>query len=183
MLYTDVIDGEREESATFYTDNYTTDVQKQPSIFWQYLDLPPILSNLTVSGAVNVDNLDLYNLSSTNLSSVVFNWTETNGDDIWYRLLHVSDGAINNKYHNSIMWLPLNEGDVDASTTPSYTVYNPNSESSGACTVGSSVRTRIDGQGGCAPILVNTTNGKITVPTATNTGLKDLNKFKTYKQI
>ena len=177
MLYTDVIDGEKEESATFYTDNYTTDVQKQPSIFWQYLDLPPVLSNLTVSGAVNVDNIDLYNLSSTNLSSVVFNWTETNGDDIWYRLLHVSDGAINNKYHNAIMWLPLNEGNVDASTAPSYTVYNPNSESSGACTVGSAVRTRIDGQGGYAPILEGSTNGKITVPTATNTGLKDLNKF------
>ena len=63
------------------------------------------------------------------------------------------------------------------STTPSYTVYNPNSESSGACAVGSSVRTRIDGQGGYAPVLANNTNGKVTVPTAVNTGLKDLNKF------
>ena len=75
------------------------------------------------------------------------------------------------------MWIPLNEGNVDMSTAPSYTVHNPSAQTSGNCTVGSTVRARIDGQGGYAPVLNTASTGKVTVPTATNIGMKDLSEY------
>jgi len=41
-------------------------------------------------------------------SDIVLTWDETN-KDTWYRLLFVDDKNINNKYHNTNFWAPLNE--------------------------------------------------------------------------
>ena len=178
LLTSDSLLTDTTESATFYSDDYTSDTNKVPMLFWKYYDAPPVLSNLRVSGPIDIDAVDLYNLQSENLSSVNFNWTEDNADDVWYRLLMVSEsGSIDDKYHSSTMWIPLNESDVDMSTAPSYTVHNPSAQTSGNCTVGSTVRTRIDGQGGYAPVLNTASTGKVTVPTATNTGMKDLSEY------
>ena len=178
LLTSDSLQSDTEETATFYSDDYTTDTNKVPMLFWKYYDSPPVLSNLRVSGPIDIDAVNLYNLQSQNLSSVNFNWTESNADDVWYRMLMVSEsGSIDDKYHSSTMWIPLNEGNVDMSTAPSYTVHNPSAQTSGNCTVGSTVRTRIDGQGGYAPVLNTASTGKVTVPTATNIGMKDLSEY------
>jgi len=121
--------------------------------------------------------VDLYSLGSENLSSVELNWQEENADDVWYRLLFVDDEPIRDKYHNAIMWLPLNESVTDLNTAPTYTVYNPSAGTSGSVTVGSSVRTDIDGQSGYAPIFVNNSNGTLAVPNGTNSTFEDLTEF------
>ena len=80
------------------------------------------------------------------------------------------------------MRLPLNEETQDFAVSPTYKVYNPTTQASatlaaGATGVGGDVRPLLEGQGGYAPLLSTTVNGKITVPTATNTGLDELSEF------
>jgi len=170
-------------SITIYGDEFTTDTNKQPILYWQFSDLPPAVGGFTVEPAINILEgsgtvLDLYDLTTENLNAVKFSWSES-GDDIWYRLLMIDDNPIVDKYHNSTMWLPLNESVVDVSAAPSYTVHNPSAGVSGAATVGSTVRAVIEGQAGWAPVLDSSAaTGQITVANAANyTNLKDLEEF------
>ena len=167
-------------SATFFSDDYTTDTTKKPTLYWEYEDIPPVITNFTVQPAYNLldKNATLYDLTTENLNAIKFTWEENENDDVWYRMLLVDKEPIKDKYHGCVMWVPLNESVTDLSATPTYTVHNPSASTSGACTVGSDIKAVIEGQGGFAPKIANTTtNGEIKVPVGTNTGLKDLDDF------
>ena len=167
-------------SATFFSDDYTTDTTKKPTLYWEYEDIPPVINNFAVQPAYNLldKNSTLYDLTTENLNAVKFTWEENENDDVWYRMLLVDKEPIKDKYHGCVMWVPLNESVTDLSATPTYTVHNPSASTSGACTVGSDIKAVIEGQGGFAPKIANTTtNGEIKVPSGTNTGLKDLDDF------
>ena len=167
-------------SATFFSDDYTTDTTKKPTLYWEYEDTPPVITNLTVQPAYNLldKNATLYDLTTENLNAVKFTWEENENDDVWYRMLLVDKEPIKDKYHGCVTWVPLNESVTDLSATPTYTVHNPSASTSGACTVGSDIKAVIEGQGGFAPKFTNTTtNGEIKVPVGTNAGLKDLDDF------
>ena len=164
------------ESVTFSSED-TSNRARKPAFYWEFYDSPPVISNLSVESNIDLNNVDLYSLDSQNLSSVVFNWQEENADDVWYRLLFVDDEPIRDKYHNAIMWLPLNESVTDLNVAPTYTVHNPSAGTSGSVTVGSSVRADIDGQSGYAPIFTNNSNGTLTIPNGTNSTFEDLTEF------
>ena len=52
---------------------------------------------------------NLYDLTTDNLNAVKFNW-EIPDDDIWYQMNHIDkNGAIENKYQNAKLWIPMNE--------------------------------------------------------------------------
>ena len=166
-----------EDTVTFFSDDYTTDTTKKPTIYWKFEDMPPVISNLRAQPAYNLldKGVNLYELTTENLNAVKFTWDEQ-GDDIWYRMLMYDNSPIHNKYHRAQMWLPLNES-AALDATPSYTVHNKINDTSGSATVGSDVRAHIDGLGGYAPSLKHSANGYITIPKATNTALKNLTKY------
>tara|TARA_R100000458_G_scaffold46832_1_gene45431 strand:+ start:1290 stop:6449 length:5160 start_codon:yes stop_codon:yes gene_type:complete len=168
-------------TATFYSDDYTTDTSKVPTMFWSFLDTPPIVNNLTSQPASNVVNGDtnLYDITTQNLNAIRFNWEEENCEDVWYRYIIVSDKPINDKYHGCIMRLPLDESVSNFGTAPALTVYNPEENVSTAADVGTDVRQVLEGQGGYASVLGGSTaNSKITVTSAANyRGLEDLDEF------
>ena len=169
------------ESQTISTDNETTTPERKPTLYWKYEDLPPVITNLSVGPAVDLlsTQTNLYNLETENLNAVKFNWTEENADDVWYRMLILGeDEAINDKYHNAIMWLPLNE----VPNTPEdfnfdYVVHKPTAGTSGNASVGATVRGVLDGQAGYAAQLTNAANGKVTVANGTNSNLSGLDEF------
>jgi|TARA_R110000851_G_scaffold84749_4_gene184494 hypothetical protein len=178
VLYMQPEAGE-ERTATFFSDDYTTDTNKVPMMFWEFYDSAPELSNLQVNPLIDLTqpDINLYDLTTEDLNANTLTWEEENADDIWYRYAIISSKPILDKYHNSTMWLPLNESSSNFSSAPSYTVYKPSANTSAAATVGSDVRPVLEGQGGYAAQLSTTTNGKITIPTATNTGLDALDEF------
>lgn len=183
LLYLEGRGGGQERSATFWSDDYTIDTSKVPMMFWSYLDLPPVISNLTVQPEVNVveGNSDLYDLTTETLNAVKFEWEEENADDVWYRYMILDEKPINDKYHSCIMRLPLNEAVEGGAfgTAPTLKVYNPDVQVSTTTTVGVDVRQVIEGQGGYAPVLGGSSaDTKITVASAANyRALEDLDEF------
>jgi hypothetical protein len=179
ILYLDGVGGQ-ERSATFFSDDYTTDTNKVPQIYWSFFDAPPFLSGLSVAPETNVveGDTNLYDLTTETLNAVRFNWDEENADDIWYRYMFIDNKPINDKYHECTMRLPLNENTIEFSTAPTLKVYNPVANVSTNATVGSDVRQVLEGQGGYAPVLKHTANGKITIASAADyRGLEDLDEF------
>ena len=169
--------GPQSSSYTFTSPDSTSETA-QPTLFWQFQDLPPVISNLEVNGPVSLDETNLYNLDSQNLNSLIFTWNETNADDTWYRMLITSNDNVNDKYAHATMWAPLNEGFPNPGVAPTgYKVHNPVLGTSGNITIGSTVRPVIYGQGGWAAKLDKTTNGSLTVPNGTNTALEGLTEF------
>lgn len=165
---------------TTYTFNGPAagNVPNKPTFYWEFKDAPPVISNLTVKGYLDVEKEDLYSLKSQNLNSVEFSWEEEDADDIWYRMLMVSDTPIGSKYADAVMWVPLNESFPDLNAAPTgYTVYNPSNGTSGAVTIGTGVRPIIYGQGGWAPLLSDSSTGNLEVPSGTNAGMKNLTEF------
>jgi hypothetical protein len=171
----------QKRSATFFSDDYTTDTTKKPTMYWSFIDNPPVLRNFSVAPEVNVveGNTDLYDLSTETLNAVRFNWEEENADDVWYRYVIVDNQPINDKYHSCTMRLPLNEGVTNFGAAPSLKVYNPVAGVDASAVVGSEVRQVLEGQGGYAPVLGGSTaNSKITVTSAANfRALEDLDEF------
>ena len=171
----------QQRSATFFSDDYTTDTTKKPTMYWSFIDAPPRLRNLSVSPEANVveGDTDLYDLSTETLNAVQFNWEEENADDVWYRYIIVDNQPINDKYHSCTMRLPLNESVTDFGVAPSLKVYNPVVGVDASAVVGSEVRQVLEGQGGYAPVLGGSTaNSKITVTSAANyRALEDLDEF------
>ena len=103
------------QSITIYTDEFTTDVGKRPTMFWEYKDtLPKITTPLIVESNFNVlsgsgtDKVDLYKLDREELNAVKFKWEEE-GDDILYRLLYIDTNPIDSKYDGIRFQAPLNE--------------------------------------------------------------------------
>ena len=161
----------QEQSVTFYTDDYTgttpANPSKTPIIYWEYLDMPPVLSNFRVSPTYDLLSKDanLYELDDTNLNAVTFNWEESDAGDIWYRYLITDTGSIDNKYHNATSWVPLNEAppNNNLATAPVSVAYAPwkGASSTGNVTVGSTVRSVVEGQGGYAIQLDDSATGKV----------------------
>ena len=129
--------------------------------------MPPILSDLTITPAFDLLSKDtnLYELNDSNLNAVRFNWKEEDSGDIWYRYLITDTGSINDKYHNATSWTPLNEAPPqnNLATAPVTTQYSPwnGVSSTGNVTVGTDVRSVVEGQGGYAIQLFDTLQGKI----------------------
>tara|TARA_R100000458_G_scaffold39979_1_gene37527 strand:- start:610 stop:5403 length:4794 start_codon:yes stop_codon:yes gene_type:complete len=172
-------------TTTITTDN-SGFYEKRPTIYWKYKDLPPHVSNLTVTPAYDLLDVstNLYDLSTANLNAVRLNWEEENADDAWYKVLIVDDNVpIVDKYHKAKMWVPLNEvpdtpDDIDASR---YKVHNPTAGTSGNCVTNDRVYTVLDGQAGWCPLMKQAEgvsgDGEIEVPNATNTALEGLDEF------
>lgn len=173
--------GHTVEYQSIVTDNESTNPERRPTMYWRYEDLPPVITNLSVEPAFNLlgDDVNLYDITSQNLNAVRFRWQESNADDVWYRLLiKADDEAINDKYHNAQMWLPMNEEPDTFESTPAYTVYAPYLGTSGGATEGSLVRGVVEGQGGYgAKLSMASSSGKVTVPNGTNTNLCGLDAF------
>jgi hypothetical protein len=178
-----------EPSSSVFEEDDSTTVEKRPTLYYQYKDLPPLIDNFKVSPAIDVlkSNTNLYKLTTEDLNAVKFNWSENNADDIWYRMLMVESGVdISDKYHKAKLWLPLNEARTPTpapgiGASDAYTWYNKNDNSSGSVTVtaDSTVRAVIEGQGGYAAKLAASTGltGSIVVPKGSNTGLTDEEEF------
>jgi hypothetical protein len=103
------------EKVHIFSDEYTTDVGKVPTIYWEYKDeLPKITAPLTLTPNFNIlsgsgqNKVDLYKLDREELNAVKFSWGEE-GDDILYRLLYISTNSITNKYEDTAFHAPLNE--------------------------------------------------------------------------
>ncbi len=176
--------GQGTEGLEFYSDDYTTDETKRPILYWEFKDDPPAISNLSVSPAVNLlgDNVDLYDLTTSDINGLKFTWDEENADDVWYRMLLIDRDPIVNKYHKATMWVPLNEttDDFGSMSASFYTVHNPSLGTSGACAVGTDVRAILEGQGGYAAKTTGNATasvGYIGIPSGTNTGLDNLEEF------
>ena len=167
------------EEASIFTDGVTNTYHK-PTLYVRYEDKPPVISNFKISPNFDLTNTDLYNLTTENLNSIKLNWSESNADDIWYRMLIVDNSNIKDKYHNAKLWLPLNESGSTLDTKPEYRVYMPNLGTSYLLTseVEASVRAVVEGQGGYAARLDSAaTTGKISVPRAQNPAITDLTAF------
>ena len=93
-----------------YGDEYTGVTDYKPHIIWEYSDELPKLSEFKVAPASEIldEDINLYELSTESLNSVRFTWKEE-GDDMWYRMLFIDTGSIDNKYHKAILHAPLNE--------------------------------------------------------------------------
>ena len=117
------------EKVHLYSDEYSGDVGKVPTIYWEYKDKLPVFSSpLVLSPNYNIlsgsgnDKVDLYKLDREELNAIKFNWGEE-GDDILYRLLYISTGTIANKYDDTAFHAPLNEmPDNSREATGSYYV-------------------------------------------------------------
>jgi len=171
-------------SATFYSDDFTTVPEKVPTMYWEFVDDPPLAVQLQVGPLHNLSDgdVDLYELTTEDINALNFTWSEGNADDVWYRMLMVSEAPIVDKYHGATLWLPLNESVTNYEVSPTYKVYNPTTQASttldnSVTGVGDDVRGVLEGQAGFAPQLSTTVDGKITVPYATNAGLKDKTEF------
>jgi|TARA_X000001382_G_scaffold45392_2_gene30647 hypothetical protein len=176
--------GTATKSVTFHNNDSTSgkNFQRRPTYYWEFKDEAPVIRNLKITPPIDVNTEDFYDMESQNLNSLTFNWDE-DGDDIWYRMLIIDDVPIKDKYSSATAWLPLNESLNDLNSPPTINIYNPTTNASAALGagvatgVGTDVRTDIDGQGGYAPIFLNSANGYITIPKTVNSGLYNLEAF------
>ena len=150
---------------SLYGDEYTGITDYKPHIIWEYKDELPKFSEFTVSPAADVisEDVNLYELTTEPLNSVKFNWSEE-GDDMWYRMLFIDTGSINNKYHRAQLYVPLNEGPltIGSGATNYWYNYTGTTITSGAVTIsgtdGAGVKADIEGLAGfCASY--NTSGG------------------------
>ena len=178
ILYYQPTDFELTNHSVFEDDDSLT-TEKRPTLYWHYVDLPPTISNLSVSPAFDLlaKDTNLYKLTNEDLNAVRFTWEEDNADDIWYRMLMIDDN-IDSKYHKAKLWVPLNEA-VVPTPAPAYTYHNVTAQTTGAATVGADVRGVIEGQAGYAAKLSASTaeSGSIIIPKGVNTALTNESEF------
>ena len=107
------------QGITTYGNDYTRTVtdgddatadDRRPRYIFGYKDPVPEVEKLTVNPSINVvgGDINLYELTTENLNSVLFEWEES-ADDVWYRLLMVDNTPIVNKYTNALCWIPFND--------------------------------------------------------------------------
>tara|TARA_R110000824_G_scaffold108320_1_gene255228 strand:- start:4431 stop:10277 length:5847 start_codon:yes stop_codon:yes gene_type:complete len=111
-----------EKIVTVVGDDTTLDTSGstyyRPQYVWEYYDEKPKIDKFTVSSQFDIlsPDVDLYSLTKQPINNIMFKWTE-DAEDIWYRhILIDSSGSINDKYHRSSFWLPLNETNVNDSS-------------------------------------------------------------------
>tara|TARA_R110000765_G_scaffold85157_3_gene164285 strand:+ start:3082 stop:8133 length:5052 start_codon:yes stop_codon:yes gene_type:complete len=159
----------------------------KPHFLWGFKDVVPVVTNLSVKPLFNVieESGSLYDITNQDLRSLKFSWDE-DADDTWYRMLmvDVSGNSIMNKYHNAKMVIKGNEIPDTPAAKPATVVYDytttPITSTTLTTTVGSKVRANIEGSQGYAIQLSSESTvaqGCISIPTATNTGWKDLDEW------
>ena len=133
----------------------------RPQYVWEYYDERPSLKNFTVSSEFDVlsPDVNLYELTKQSINNMKFKWDET-GEDIWYRHLMIdSSGSIDNKYHRSSFWAPINE--INVNDTSTYFYYNLSDVEDKDTTQylrkysGTTPQMTIDGISGYAPYFKN----------------------------
>lgn len=159
----------------------TNQLQYKPTYIYEYVDTTPVVSNFSVAPAYDLlsPDVNLYELTNENLNAVKFNWN-VQDEDIWYKMIMVdSNGAIDNKYENAKLWIPCNEEPSDLIVKPTINWYNNNTTTSGTATVGTNVRSYIDGIQGYSPLLSGNSLGtaSISVPNASNTSFHGLTEY------
>ena len=168
------------QGVTFYGDDNAI-LDYRPHLLWTYKDELPVVSNLTVAPTIDVINeeTDLYSLTNENLNALKFNWDEE-ADDVWYRMLFISDGDIPNKYTNSTFWLPLNDKPTTINSSTTHSWYNNVDNTSGnADIVGSLTRSNIEGLQGYNTVFASggTTSGTITISGQTHTFVSGMSEY------
>ena len=140
-----------------------------PTMIWQYRDELPNISKFSVSPAFDAlsKDVNLYDLTKENVNDIKFDWEES-GDDVWYRMLMIDTKNIPDKYANAKFWAPLNVSSSTIGSAPALKEYDmtvtPRQYPNGgtALTVGTSVRTKIDGLSGYAAYTASSSTGMIT---------------------
>ena len=115
-----------DQSATFYGNDYTTNIAYKPYFLFGYHDEVPKVNNFSVGPAVeDILNKNLYELTTENLNAVKFKF-EVEGDDIWYKYMIINDsGSVQDKYDQCELWAPLNEPINTDLSQPSFRAYSP----------------------------------------------------------
>jgi len=135
-----------------YGDEYSGVADYKPHLIWEYKDELPKLSEFVVEPAASVldKDVNLYELTTEPLNSIKFSWTE-DAEDIWYRMLFIDTGSISNKYHNTKLHIPLNEGPTTIGSGATNTWYDYTTTTIGTGTVsttGSGFKADIEGLAG-----------------------------------
>lgn len=82
-----------------------------PLLLSGYKDDLPTIRNLRALPVINTlsETFNMYDLKETDANNVLYTWEEGNADDILYRQLIVDTTGIQDKYHRTIDYWPLNE--------------------------------------------------------------------------
>jgi len=139
-----------------------------PAMVWQFHDELPQISKFSVSPAFDAlqSDVNLYELTKENVNNIKFDWSES-GDDVWYRMLMVDNKNIPDKYANAFFWAPLNVSSSTIGSAPALNEYDMSvtprqyPDSGTALTVGTSVRTKIDGLSGYTAYTASSSTGTI----------------------
>ena len=164
-------------------DEYASDNQLQfkPTYIYEYLDSTPFINSFTVEPAIDLlsKGTNLYDLSTENLNAIRFNW-DIPDDDIWYQMIHIdNNGAIENKYQNAKLWIPMNEEPPNLTTKPTINWYNKITDTSGTAVVGANVRSFVDGLQGYSPHISGNAveSASIRVTNSENDAFKNLTEY------
>jgi len=142
----------------------------RPQYVWEYYDELPEVKEFKITPQFDVlaPDLDLYTLSKQQINNLKFTWSE-NAEDVWYRhLLIDTSGSIDNKYHRSSFWAPMNETGVN--DTSSYFYYYLNDVGDKDTTQylrkysGTTPQMTIDGISGYAPYFKNSASSGLGPP-------------------
>lgn len=182
--------------AGYHINVNTDDATTNPlQVLYGIIDPLPVVNNLSVISGFDPNTVDPNEFTST-ASNVTFNWDEES-QDTWYRMLFVDSINIQNKYHRTNFWAPLNDLPPDFTTpiTPSTFGYYTSSTDTSKTYFNTSGNTvpdieglqgyaaKFDGTGdylvtsGVIPLAVSTNKyswmGHCT-PSATNGGIFDV---------
>ena len=162
----------------------TNSLQYKPTFVYEYVDMPPYISDFQVTPAIDLlaEGVNLYELGTMNLNAAKFNWN-IEDDDIWYKMLMIDkNGDVENKYQNAKLWIPCNEAPTDPIVKPSISWYKPMLNTSGSATVGTNVRSFIDGVQGYSPLLSGNASAtaSIEIPLASAGGSDVFNGLDEY---
>ena len=93
-------------SFNFNTDDATTNF---PQMLYGIRDMPPKISNLTVTPAIDFlkQGADIYGLTKAGATDIRFEWDEDG--EVWYRMMWMDTDTIDSKYHGAEFIAPLNE--------------------------------------------------------------------------
>ena len=143
-----------DQSATFYGNDYTTNIAYKPYYLFGYHDAVPKVNNFSVGPAVDdILNKNLYDLTTENLNAIKFNF-DVDGDDIWYKYIIINEsGSVQDKYDQAFLWAHLNEPINTDLSQPNFRVYSPNGsfdDASTTLTNNNSVISDIEGLAGYA---------------------------------
>jgi hypothetical protein len=82
-----------------------------PILLTGYMDKLVQINNLIATPTVNTlnESFNMYQLQDTNANNILYNWQESDNEDVLYRQLIVDTRGIKDKYHRAVDYWPLNE--------------------------------------------------------------------------